>query len=96
MLYFMTFLPSPPRAFVSILSRNSHKPLPRWVHRRSRGEGQYGRRSCGTLDIQSAFCEPGRLTIKIISIFFILNFDALGSHTNITLYPTPALLPPCH
>ena len=62
----MTIHPSPPRAFVSILSRNSHKPLPRWVHRRSRGEGQYGRRSCGTLDIQSAFCEPGRLTIKII------------------------------
>ena len=46
---------------VLILSRKTGKPLPRWVHRRSRGEGQYGRRSCGTLDIQSAFCEPGKV-----------------------------------
>ena len=54
------FIP-PPTTVVSILSRKTCKPLPRWVHRRSRGEGQYGRLSCGTLDIQSAFCEPGKV-----------------------------------
>ena len=101
----LVFIPLP-NAVVSILSRKTGKPLPRWVHRRSRGEGQYGRLSCGTSDIQSAFCEPGRSTIKIINIFLqfqfwcigrpVWDFYKKGSHTNITLYPTPALLPPCH
>ena len=71
------FIP-PPTTVVSILSRKTCKPLPRWVHRRSRGEGQYGRLSCGTSDIQSAFCEPGRSTIKIINIFLQFQFWCIG------------------
>ena len=67
------FIPLPTNV-VSILSRKTCKPLPRWVHRRSRGEGQYGRLSCGTSDIQSAFCEPGRSTIKITNIFLQFQF----------------------